>query len=62
MTMSEITSKELLAVIAYSDLNDCEVAIKLGSRYIVGKLTSIEVSKETEMLTRFKIEGFVVVD
>lgn len=60
--MTEFTPKELLAALAYSDLKDLEVAIRVGNRYIVGSLSSIEILKDTGILTRFKIEGIVVND
>ena len=60
--MAEISPRELWAVLAYSDLKHMEVAIRVGNRYIVGSLTSIEIQKDTGLFTNFKIEGIVVND
>lgn len=57
---NEMTSAELLAAIAYSDLADYEVVIKLNGRYVIGCLNSIDIKYENgDMSPTFGIRGFV---
>lgn len=58
--MNEMTNSELIAAIAFSDLADYEVVIKVGGRYVIGMLNSINVNYENgQMSPEFEIKGFV---
>lgn len=58
--MNEMTNSELIAAIAFSDLADYEVVIKVGGRYVIGCLNHIVVKYDNgDMSPTFKIEGFV---
>lgn len=58
--INEMSNSELMAAIAFSDLADYEVVIKVGGRYVIGMLNSINVNYENgDMSPAFELRGFV---
>jgi len=58
----EFTQQELLAALAYSDLENWQVVVRVGDRFIVGKLSRFSIEKDTGLVTRFSLDGVIVND
>lgn len=58
--MNEMSNEELMAALAFNDLGDYEIVIKVGNRYVIGMLNSLELKYETgDLSPSFSLNGFV---
>lgn len=57
--MQEVSASELLAILSHSDLKEGQAVIRVGGKFIVAYITSINLMIETGGLPEVNFSGYI---